>query len=48
MLHKEPHIVSSEVFSLVQQLQAHPELNGFHLAGGTALALNWGPQLTGY
>ncbi|MEO6454646.1 MAG: nucleotidyl transferase AbiEii/AbiGii toxin family protein [Ginsengibacter sp.] len=42
MLHKEPHIISAETFLLIQQLQALPDLHGFHLVGGTALALQLG------
>ena len=42
MLHKEHNIVAPEVFSLIQQLQALPELNGFHLVGGTTLAQQLG------
>lgn len=42
MLHKSHHIVSPDTFSLIQQLQALPELNGFYLVGGTALALQLG------
>ena len=42
MLHKEPHIVSPKTFSLIQQLQSLPELKGFFLVGGTALALQLG------
>ncbi len=42
MLHKEPEIISAEIFLLTQQLQALPELSGFHLVGGTALALQLG------
>lgn len=42
MLHKNPEIISSETFSLIQQLQSLPELKGFHLVGGTALALMLG------
>ncbi len=42
MLHKKPNIVSSKTFSLIQQLQSHPELKGFFLVGGTALALQLG------
>ncbi len=42
MLHKKPWSVSAEIFSLIQELQASPELEGFHLVGGTALALQLG------
>jgi hypothetical protein len=42
MLHKEPQVVSPGTFSLIQQLQALPELNEFYLVGGTALALQLG------
>lgn len=42
MLHKDPFIISAETFKLIQQLQALPELNGFYLVGGTALALQLG------
>ncbi len=42
MLHKNPDIIAPETFVLVQQLQALPELEGFHLVGGTALALQLG------
>ncbi|MDQ6843783.1 MAG: hypothetical protein M3Z92_05430 [Bacteroidota bacterium] len=42
MLHKEPEIISAEIFLLTQQLQALPELSGFHLVGGTALPLQLG------
>jgi Nucleotidyl transferase AbiEii toxin, Type IV TA system len=42
MLHKDPFIISPETFKLIQQLQALNELNGFHLVGGTALALQLG------
>lgn len=42
MLHKEPAIISAETFLLIQQLQAIPELKGFYLVGGTALALQLG------
>jgi hypothetical protein len=42
MLHKEPYIVSSETFLLIQQLQSFTELNDFYLVGGTALALHLG------
>ncbi len=42
MLHKAPEIISAKTFSLIQQLQSLPELDGFHLVGGTALALMLG------
>ena len=42
MLHKNPALISSEIFLLIQQLQKLNELNGFHLVGGTALALQIG------
>jgi hypothetical protein len=42
MLHKEPFIIAPSTFRLIQQLQAIPELKGFHLVGGTALALQLG------
>ncbi len=42
MLHKDPFIISSGTFQLIQQLQALPELNEFYLVGGTALALQLG------
>ncbi len=42
MLHKSPFIISPETFKLTQQLQALPELEGFHLVGGTSLALQLG------
>lgn len=42
MLHKEPFIISPEMFILLKQLQNAPELEGFHLVGGTALALQLG------
>jgi hypothetical protein len=42
MLHKDPFIISPETFSLTQKLQSLPELNRFHLVGGTALALQLG------
>lgn len=42
MLHKEKHIISPETFLLIQKLQALPELKGFFLVGGTALALQIG------
>jgi hypothetical protein len=42
MLHKDPFIIAPATFRLIQQLQAIPELKGFHLVGGTALALQLG------
>ncbi|MDZ4793341.1 MAG: nucleotidyl transferase AbiEii/AbiGii toxin family protein [Bacteroidota bacterium] len=42
MLHKDPFIIKAATFRLIQQLQAIPELNEFHLVGGTALALQLG------
>lgn len=42
MLHKDPFIIAPETFQLIQQLQAIPELEDFHLVGGTALALQLG------
>ena len=42
MLHKEPGVISSKIFSLIQELQAISELKEFYLDGGTALALQLG------
>lgn len=42
MLHKEPDLISSETFLLIQQLQALPLLKNFYLVGGTALTLQLG------
>ena len=42
MLHKNPLIISPHTFQLIQQLQSLPELSGFYLVGGTALALQLG------
>lgn len=42
MLHKAPFIIAPETFRLTQQLQALPELESFHLVGGTSLALQLG------
>jgi hypothetical protein len=42
MLHKNPKLISAKTFNLIQQLQDLPELEGFYLAGGTALALQMG------
>ncbi len=42
MLHKDPSIISPETFILIQGLQKLPELAGFHLVGGTSLALQLG------
>jgi len=42
MLHKNPGIISPKTFTLIQQLQALPELKGFYLVGGTSLALQMG------
>ena len=42
MLHKDSFIIHPKTFSLIQQLQALPELKEFYLVGGTALALQLG------
>jgi hypothetical protein len=42
MLHKNPAIIAPKTFQLIQELQKLPELEGFHLVGGTALALQLG------
>jgi hypothetical protein len=42
MLHKNPLIIAPATFTLIQQLQAIPELKEFYLVGGTALALQLG------
>lgn len=42
MLHKTPQLISAETFSLIQELQALPELKEFYLVGGTALTLQIG------
>ena len=42
MLHKNPKLIAVETFNLIQHLQALPELAGFYLVGGTALALQLG------
>ena len=42
MLHKNPKLIAAETFNLIQRLQALPELAGFYLVGGTALALQMG------
>ena len=42
MLYKDPFIIAPQTFSLIQELQALPELNEFYLVGGTALALQMG------
>src|ERR1051325_10807306 len=42
MLHKNPSLISSETFSLIQQLQKIPFLKDFYLVGGTALTLQLG------
>ena len=42
MLHKDPKIIAAKTFSLIQDLQALPELEGFYLVGGTSLALQMG------
>lgn len=40
MLHKET--VDTSTLELLKELQSKPYLNGFHLVGGTALALYYG------
>lgn len=42
MLYKAPFIIAPETFNLTQQLQTLPELEDFHLVGGTSLALQLG------
>jgi hypothetical protein len=42
MLHKDPFIVDPNTFSLIQKIQALPELADFYLVEGTALALQYG------
>jgi len=42
MLYKDPFIVSPDTFLLIQQLMKLPDLEGFYLVGGTALALQLG------
>ena len=42
MLYKDPFIISPETFQLIQELQSFPQLDGFCLVGGTALALQLG------
>ncbi len=42
MLHKDPLIINSETFQLIQALQSKESLKGFYLVGGTALALQIG------
>lgn len=42
MLHKSAVIISPQTFTLIQELQLLPELQGFYLVGGTALALQLG------
>jgi hypothetical protein len=42
MLYKDPFIVATPTFELIQQLQSIPEINNFQLVGGTALALQIG------
>ena len=42
MLHKNSKIISAKTFRILQQLQVFPFLNGFHLVGVTALALQLG------
>jgi len=42
MLHKDKWIISDATFQLIQELQELHELKGFHLVGGTALALKLG------
>jgi hypothetical protein len=42
MLHKNPAIIAPKTFQLIQELQKLPELEGFYLVGGTALALQLG------
>ena len=42
MLHKNPFIISSHTFQLIQQLQSLQELASLYLVGGTSLALQLG------
>ena len=42
MLHKSESIIEPNTFKLIQVLQSNPTLDGFHLVGGTALALQLG------
>jgi Nucleotidyl transferase AbiEii toxin, Type IV TA system len=42
MLHKDPFIIEPQTLALIQALQQLPELKGFYLVGGTALALMLG------
>ena len=42
MLYKDPFIIHPGTFSLIQQIQAIPELSDFNLVGGTSLALQIG------
>jgi hypothetical protein len=42
MLHKDPRIIGSATFALIQELQSIPELKEFYLVGGTSLALQIG------
>ena len=42
MRHKQPSIVNSKTFKLIQELQALPQLQEFFLVGGTSLALQLG------
>lgn len=42
MLHKNPQLISTETFLLIQKLQLNPGLRGFYLVGGTALTLHIG------
>ena len=42
MLHKDPFTIDAATFSLIQRIQAIPELKDFYLVGGTALALQYG------
>lgn len=42
MLYKDPFIIKSETFDLIQELQSLEFLKDFYLVGGTALALKLG------
>lgn len=42
MLYKDPFIIKSETFALIQELQKLDFLKDFYLVGGTALALKLG------
>src|ERR1051325_5777994 len=42
MLHKDSFIISPATFKLLHELQVLPALSGFHLVGGTSLALQLG------